>query len=878
MGEVYRARDLKLNREVALKILPESLANDAERMARFRREAQVLAALNHANIAAIYEIEDSGTTPALVMELVEGETLAERLTRGPIPLEEALPIARQVADGLECAHEKGITHRDLKPANIKLTPEGNAKLLDFGLAKVLESAPVASSDPSSSPTFTSAQTEPGLIVGTAAYMSPEQAKGKAVDRRTDIWAFGCVLFEMLTGRRVFDGETVTDALAAVVRAEPEWSRLPASTPPGIRELLHRCLQKDPRQRQQSIGDARITIEETLAKKGEPVTQASPALHEPRDRASRGLVPVLATLLLAALVTAALGWWEARRRTERPVQRFEMGLGPGESFNFEGQSPVAISPDGRRIAYALRHGPTALLYVRALDQLKAEPVPGSEGAIGPFFSPDGNWVGFFARARLLKVPATGGSIVDLCPVEGNTRGAAWGTDGYIYFVPGATVGIQRIAAGGGQPQPFTTLQAEAKERTHRWPQIMPDGKHVLFTVGSSDSPEYYDDSEIDAVSIGTGQRTMILKGASRAAYSSTGHLIYARGGALYSVGFDPVRLQTSGAATPVVTNVAGDTSSGSAFFDMSGGDLLYVSGPSINEHGSLIWANENGKIEEVDAPLHHYRDLALSPDGTQVAFAIAERTQDIWVYDFRNHTLNRRTFEGQCLAPVWTPDGKHLLYQSSIGGGRGRINIIPSDGSTPAQALSESERATQRLPMSVSPDGKFAALGSASPSSINLLSLTGDHQIITLSGPNDGGMTPMFSPDGHWIAYTAAPNADFEVFVQPYPPTGGRWQASSQGGNWPRWSGDGRQLFFVDGSGDVIRVSTSTKNGFQAEAAKLFYKGIYMPPGSTSNYAVSYDGNRVLMMKPADGPQVPSQMVIVLNWAAELSRASVATGP
>jgi serine/threonine-protein kinase len=878
MGEVYRARDLKLNRDVALKILPESLANDAERMSRFRREAQVLAALNHANIAAIYGIEDSGATHALVMELVEGETLAERIARGRIPLEEALPVARQIADGLEWAHEKGITHRDLKPANIKLTPEGNAKLLDFGLAKVLDAGPVASSDPSASPTFTSARTEPGLILGTAAYMSPEQAKGKAVDRRTDIWAFGCVLFEMLTGQRAFDGETVTDALAAVVRAEPEWPRLPASTPLRIRELLRRCLQKDPRQRQQSIGDVRIVIEETLANKSDAVLPVAPGLHEPADRASRWLVPVLATLLVVALVTAALGWWKASRSAERPVQRFEMALGPAESFNFEGQSPVAISPDGKRVAYVLRHGPSALLYIRALDQLKAEAVAGSEGAIGPFFSPDGSWIGFFARARLLKVPATGGSIVDLCPVEGNTRGAAWGTDGYIYFVPGATVGLQRIAAGGGQPQPFTALRAEAKERTHRWPQIMPDGKHVLFTVGSADSPEFYDDSEIDAVSLETGQRAMILKGASRAAYVSPGHLIYARGGALYSIGFDPVRLQTNGAATPVVTNVAGDTSSGAAFFDMSGGDLLYVTGPSINEHGSLIWANENGKIEEVEAPLHHYRDLTLSPDGTQVAFAIAERTQDIWVYDFRNRTLNRRTFEGQCLAPVWTPDGKHLLYQSSIGGGRGQINIIPSDGSSPAQALSESERSTQRLPMSVSPDGKFATLGSASPSSINLLSLTGDHQVITLSGPNDGGMTPMFSPDGRWIAYTAAPNADFEVFVQPYPPTGGRWQASSQGGHWPRWSGDGKQLFFVDGNNDIIRVTISTKNGFQAESAKLFYKGIYMPPGSTSNYAVSYDGTRVLMMKPADGPQVPSQMVIVLNWAGELSHTSGTAGP
>ncbi len=866
MGEVYQARDTKLNREVALKVLPENLATDPERMARFRREAQVLASLNHSNIAAIYGIEDTSNAPALIMELVEGVTLADRIARGPIPVAEAIPIARQIADALEYAHEKGVTHRDLKPANIKITPDGKSKVLDFGLAKVLQPDLGGSSDPSSSPTFTGAHTLAGMILGTAAYMSPEQAKGKIVDRRTDIWAFGCVLYEMLTGTPAFEGETVTDTLAAIVRAEPDWSRLPSDTPSKLRDLIQRCLRKDAKQRQQSMGDIRIALDEAFSADGPTST---PAQVQQQGRTG-GAAWILAALLILAIVAALAGWWQANRLSQRPIQRFELILAPGESFNFEGNPPVAISPDGTRVAYAARRGALAQIFVRSLDRLEAQPLAGTEGAIGPFFSPDGNWIGFVARGHLMKVPAFGGPVVDLARINNNSRGASWAPDGNIYASLSATLGLVRVPASGGTPQPLTTLDPQKKERTHRWPQVLPDGKNVLFTVGTADSPEFYDDSEIDVVSIATGKRTAILKGASMAAYVPTGHLIYARGGQLFAVPFDAGRLQVTGAATPIVSNVAADTSSGAAFFSVSNSDLIYVSGPAINERNSLAWVDRTGTITDLPAPAHHYRDLRLSPDGQHAAVVIAEKTQDVWIYDIPANTLNRLTFEGQALSPIWTPDGKRIIYQSALGGGLSQLKWILADGSGPSQPLVEPD-SQSRFPVSVSPDGKFLSYEYVN-GGMMLLPLEGDRKPIPISSVDSTGLNPSFSPDGRWIAYVSNTNADLQVFVQPYPPNGGRWQASTQEGNKPRWSNGengGKQLFYVDGKDNVMVVSIDTKSGFKVGTPQLFFKGLYHPAGSTNDYAVTPDGHRILVIKNAQGSDAPTHIVLILNWFEEL---------
>jgi serine/threonine protein kinase/Tol biopolymer transport system component len=871
MGEVYQARDTKLNRDVALKVLPENLAGDLERMARFRREAQVLASLNHSNIAAIYGIEDNAHTPALIMELVEGLTLADRIARGPISAAEAIPIARQIADALEYAHEKGVTHRDLKPANIKITPDGKSKVLDFGLAKVLQADLSGSSDPSSSPTFTGAHTLAGMILGTAAYMSPEQAKGKIVDRRTDIWAFGCVLYEMLTGGPAFDGETVTDTLAAIVRAEPDWSRLPSQTPSKIRDLLLRCLRKDARQRLQSMGDVRIALDEGFSDSNDPSTvptQAQPQNMKP------AATWILTGLLVLAIGIALAGWWKASRLGERPLQRFELTLGPGESFNFEGNPPLAISPDGTRVAYAARRGPVSQIFVRSMDRLEALPLAGTEGAIGPFFSPDGKWIGFAARGRLMKVPSFGGPVVDLCAINNNSRGASWGPDGNIYASLSATLGLMRVSASGGDPQPFTTLDPQKKERTHRWPQVLPDGKTVLFTVGTADSPEFYDDSEIDAVSIATGKRTAVLKGASMATYVPTGHLVYARGGQLFAVPFDASRLQVTGTATPIVPNVAADTSSGAAFFSISNGDLVYISGPTINERNSLAWVDRSGALIDLPAPPHHYRDIRLSPDGQRVAVVIAEKTQDVWIYDIGGNTLNRLTFEGQDLSPIWTPDGKRIIYQAALGAGLSQLKWIPVDGSGPSQALVDPDTKS-RFPVSVSPDGKFLSYEYVN-GGMMLLPLEGEHKPIPISSVDSDGLSPTFSPDGRWIAYVSNQNANLQVFVQPYPPTGGRWQVSIQEGNKPRWSNGeksdgGKQLFYVDGKDDVMAVSIDTQMGFKVGTPRIFFKGLYHPAGSSNDYAVTPDGRRIIVMKNVEGTDVPTHMVIALNWFEELQR-------
>ncbi len=878
MGEVYQARDTKLNRDVALKVLPENLAGDLERMARFRREAQVLASLNHSNIAAIYGIEDAANTPALIMELVDGITLADRIVRGPIPAAEAVPLARQIADALEYAHEKGITHRDLKPANIKITPDGKSKVLDFGLAKVLQPDLGGSSDPSSSPTFTGAHTLAGMIQGTAAYMSPEQAKGRIVDRRTDIWAFGCVLYEMLTGTPAFDGETITDTLAAIVRAEPDWSRLPQETPPKLRELLQRCLRKDPKQRLQSMGDARIALDEALSDSNDPSPSQIAVAAQRSDR-QQTQAWVLTSLLVLAIGVALAGWWKANRQGERPLQQFELTLGPGESFNFEGNPPLAISPDGTRVAYAARRGAVAQIYVRSLDRLEALPLAGTEGAIGPFFSPDGKWIGFAAHGRLMKVPAFGGPVVDLCPINNNSRGAAWGPDGNIYASLSATLGLMRVPASGGDPQPFTTLDPQKKERTHRWPQVLPDGKNVLFTVGTVDSPEFYDDSEIDAVSIATGKRTAILKGASMAAYVPTGHLVYARGGQLFAVPFDASRLQVTGTATPIVQNVAADSSSGAAFFSISNGDLIYISGPTINERNSLAWADRTGTVTDLPAPPHHYRDIRLSPDGQRAAVVIAEKTQDVWIYDIPGNTLNRLTFEGQDLSPIWTPDGKRIIYQAALGASLSQLKWIPVDGSGPSQPLVDPDTKS-RFPVSVSPDGKFLSYEYVN-GGMMLLPLDGERKPISISSVDSAGLNPAFSPDGRWIAYVSNQGADFQVFVQPYPPTGGRWQVSTQEGTKPRWSDGekpdgGRQLFYVDGKDNVMVASIDTKMGFKASTPQVFFKGLYHPAGSTNDYSVTPDGRRIIMMKNAEGADAPTHMVIVLNWFEELRRLAVAS--
>lgn len=872
MGEVYRATDTKLGRDVALKVLPEAFAQDAQRMQRFQREAQVLASLNHSNIAAIYGLEESRASRALAMELVEGPTLADRIARGAIPVDEALPIAKQIAEALEYAHEKGIIHRDLKPANIKLTPDRAVKVLDFGLAKALQDD-TSPQDISNSPTLSVAATKAGLILGTAAYMSPEQAKGKAVDRRADIWAFGVVLFELFSGRGLYEGGTASETLAAVILKDPPLDQVPASVPPHIRQLIARCLRKDPRSRLQSIGDARVILEEGASLQAE--SALLPAVASPAATAHRSLLPwAAAGLLVVALGVAAAGWWRASLHVAQPVTRFPLDLPGGVLLPREYQSNLAFSADGTRIAYVVVSEGQKRIYLRALDQLAPSPVAGTEGATAPAFSPDGQWLAFVAGGFMKKVQMSTGTLINLGASTDN-RGITWLADGSIVFAPEPTGPLFRIPAHGGAAQPLTTLDATKRERTHRWPSPLPGGKLVLFTVGTLDSEEYYDDSNIEAVEIATGKRLVVLQGASMARYvPATGHLIYAQTGTLFAVPFDVERLQTRGPATPVVQGVLGVRSSGVVYFTISdNGSLAYLPGATTGEERRIVRYDREGKVETLPAPPRDYGDIVLSPDGRQAAFAVSDsRTSDIWVYDLRRNTLNRLTFgPGMNSAPLWMPDGRHIVFLRDERNGKYSLCRKAADGSGAVEVLFDSP--VPLYPNSVSPDGKQLSISSSpstqNASDISLLSVADGNLQPFVDTPADEYGSEL-SPDGRWISYLSSETGQIEVYVRPASGAGGRWQISNGGGvDEARWSSNGKEIFFRAGL-QLMVVPVDTRDGFHVGTPRKVLDSFPSlgGAGTSRTYAVSRDGKN-FYSTGSSLAGVSSAPVVVVNWGQEL---------
>jgi predicted Ser/Thr protein kinase len=754
MGAVYRATDTKLNREVAIKVLPDSFAADPDRLARFTRESQVLASLNHSNIAQIYGVEER----ALVMELVEGPTLEERIARGAMPLEEALPIAGQIAEALEYAHEKNVVHRDLKPANIKITSEGKVKVLDFGLAKAMSSG-TAVENPASSPTLTMRATQMGVIVGTPAYMSPEQARGQEVDARADIWAFGVLLYEMLIGRPLFAGPTISDTLATVLKTEPDLSAIPSQ----VRPTLERCLRKDPRRRWRAIADVRMSLEEEHG------------VEVPR-RAGARAAWVIATLLLVATAAGWLMAWRAARPVDRPMMRLSVDLGPDALPGLN--LTAAISPDGRRLVFPAR-GPDGKqqLATRLLGQAQITLLPGTEGGRDPFFSPDGKWVGF-VTGQLKKVSVLGGAALMLGTASGTIVGASWGEDGHIIYTPGPVLPLFRIPDVGGTPQAVTRLAAG--ELTHRWPQILPGGGAVLFTA--SPSATGMDNANIQAVSLKTGQIKVVERGGYYGRYLPSGHLVYLHQGVLFGVKFDLRRLEVRGTPVPLLDDLGATQFTGGGQFDFSGslsgpGTFVYAAGKMTSQTWQLAWLDGSGNVQPTS--VHGaYGYPRVSPDGRKLV--VLDDHGDVYMHDLERDTATRLTFAGDSNLPIWARDGKHILFAKSSYG----IAWMRSDGAGDPYRLLESPNLAR--PWSVSPDGRRLAYFERNPETgfdiwTLPLDLTdpdrpkaGKPELFLRTPANE--ILPRFSPDGRWIAYRSDETGSVEIYVRPFPATsGGKWQ-------------------------------------------------------------------------------------------------------
>jgi eukaryotic-like serine/threonine-protein kinase len=891
MGEVYRARDGKLGRDVALKVLPEAFARDAERMSRFQREAKVLASLNHPNIATIHGLEDSAGAHALVMELVEGLTLADRIKQGPIPTDEALKIAKQICEALEYAHERGIVHRDLKPANVKVTNDDAVKVLDFGLAKAIEGDP-SSIDISSSPTMSRMATMQGVLLGTAAYMSPEQAKAKSVDRRADIWAFGCVVYEMLTGKRAFDGETVTDTLAAVIKEEPDWSQLPAATSARVRVLLRRCLQKDSKQRLRDIGEARIAIDEVLSGSPDTVSAAAP---EPSSATGAAPAPPLwrrvlpwaiAALVFIALAPIALVHFREKPPAAPEPTRFQIPL--PDKTTLSSTAEFSMSPDGRQLAFgAVGTDGTERIWVRSLDSLEARPLSGSESDFLPplIWSPDSQYIAFQAGGKLKKIAISGGPAQTLCDFSAVAVGGSWNRDGVIIF--GDSVGgVMRISANGGVASPLTVLDPSRKESRHLHPLFLPDGRHFIYlrvSGGSAHSGVYV--GSLDAKPEEQSSKQLLATDFGAAyvpsADPNVGELLFLRDGTLFAQPFDARRLELIGDPVIVAEQIGAFSNDG--HFSASTTGVLVYRVASIGQGAQLTWLDRAGKVLGASGEPGNYQYVELSPDGTRAA--VTKVTPEasnaaLWLVDLQRGTNMRFTFGPSiALRGIWSPDGNRVLF-ASYSNGVPDLYQKPASGAEDEQLVLKSDEG--KYPTSWSRDGRFLLYYSqdAKTRKVGLwvLPLEGDKKPFPFLATESDNYDGKFSPDGHWVAYTSDESGRAEIYVRTFSPdaraagsdTGGKWLISTEGGSESRWRGDGKELCYLAPNGNLMAVEISTAPTFRAGVPKVLF---HMPPGSTvsSSWDVTADGKRFLFPATQAQSAQQSPFTVVLNWQAGLKK-------
>jgi serine/threonine-protein kinase len=889
MGEVYRAHDTKLNRDVALKVLPDSFTADPDGVARFTREAHVLASLNHPNIAAIHGFEDGGDVHALVLELVEGATLADRIARGPLALPEALPIARQIADALAVAHEHGVVHRDVKPANIKVCADGTVKVLDFGLAKPVQGADPTQSDcgypvhaPQSPAAVSPVVTAHGVILGTAAYMSPEQAKGRPADERSDVWAFGCVLYEILTGTRAFEGEDVSDTLASVLKGQPDWSALPTDTPIPVRRLLRRTLEKDRRRRLSDMADARLEIDDAL---GPPGTDMSPETVQPAGAAngSRALAWTIAALLAGAQIVTIV-WHPWRTPSSVVSQHLSVELGSDAPLGGSrvGTTALAISPDGSMLAYIGERDRVEQLYLRRFGLLQATPLV--TGQISePFFSPDGQWVGFFSLAdrKLKKVPVAGGSAVVICDIHSNyPRGASWGDDGSIVFNAGAEAWtpLLRVPSDGGRPEPVSLLGDG--EVAHRWPQVLPGARAILFAAFGSVGG--IDGANVLAQPLPSGPAKIVLRGAHYARYLRSGHLLYAQGTTLFAVPFDADRLEVRGQPVAVVDGVMGFRVSGASSFDISdNGTLSYIRGPLASQEVPMLWMRRDGTTTPMRARPRDWRDPRISPDGTRIAFYVDDgRHIALHTYEWARDFTTRLAFGPIDSNPVWSPDSRTLVFSSSPNAGQlANLYWRPADASGEPHRLTRSS--DRQHATSWHPSGRYLAFEQqVSREHWDLMILPMENDATgwqagtpqRLAGSIAQRPGAVFSPDGRWLAYASNESGRSEVYVRAFPGPGAQWQVSSSGGSVPTWSRRRNELFYLSPDSHVMVVSYAVEgNAFRVNPVeKWSEQPINERPGPRP-FDLHPDGDRVVVGGDLAGSTNVGTVVLVPNFFHEVRR-------
>ena len=862
MGEVYRARDTKLGRSVAIKVLPHELTTDPERLARFEREGRLLASLNHPHIGGIYGLEEGDGGSALVLELIDGQTLAGKLKSREhvgeaLPLDEAVVIARQIADALEAAHERGIIHRDLKPANVMVTPAGVVKVLDFGLAKA--AGPADSKISEAQPT-TVVGTREGIVLGTAAYMSPEQARGLAVDKRTDIWAFGCVLYKMLTGRRAFGGTTTTDVLAAILEREPDWSALPVATPLPIRRVMRRCLQKDLRRRLQDIGDGRVELEDTL-------TGTESAAEQPHAIANRRLewVPWLVAAIAVAIAFGVFARFSRRAPDAETATARLTRLAMGMSGTGTPSGALAMTPDGSRVVYAGNND--TQIFVRSLDQLDPTPIFTAATPVNQVFvSPDGQWVGFLEGGSLKKVAITGGPATTLVREGGS---GTWAPDDTIIFDdPDRAVGLLRVSSNGGETSVLSRPDAARGELDHVSPAVLPGGRAVLFSIRAITGG--IGAAQVAVLDLTTGTQRVLIRGGSSPQFVPSGHLVHVSDGTLKAVAFDLATLETRGTPATIVSRIRGTSYSVSR-----DGTLTYADAPNLLVGRTMVWVDRQGREEPLAAPPRTYSQPRLSPDGSKIAVTLEG---DIWTWDLARKALDRRTFDpANDFFPMWSPRGDRLLYTSQRSNGP-TMFWQPADGSGSAEPLAGEVRADAPLgstwfPTSLTRDGTRLVFYTGGPLDVMLVSLEGTPKVQSLiqtpANENNGAL----SPDERWLAYASdSSSGRFEIFVRPFPNvSGGQSQVSVAGGGRPVWAPSGQELFYEAPGGAIMAVKVDTKsNAWSAGAPTKVLEGSYLTEGGgIRDYDVSRDGQRLLMIKPS--PADATQIIVVQHWTDELKR-------